>query len=396
MKPDRDASPDCRAAGESVILRGCGSSSRRCMGSATTSSSSTPPAARSAPRLRSLRRLADRRTGIGFDQALVLEPPRRAGHRRLLPHLQRRRRRGRAVRQRRALHRALVARAHRPSRAPDAARTAPAASSTRVMRDDGLVSVDDGRAGFRSARRCRSRPRAEADELSASSLRERDRRVRRRLDRQSARGDPGAHRCADAPVDTVGPAMENHARFPRRVNVGFMEIVVAGAHPAAGIRARRRRDAGLRHRRLRRGRGRPPARPARRRGAGRRAGRTADRALAWTGEPIWLTGPAETCLRGAGRTAGLRDGGIRMNKQTGRAARRDRGRRRPDRGLPAWRTRTSSSAMPACSRVCSCPISAAAPPSRWSSARCSCCARRTRKLERQLHELIEDGRDQRR
>ena len=28
-----------------------------------------------------------------------------------------------------------------------------------------------------------------------------------------------------APVDTVGPAVENHPRFPRRVNVGFLEIV---------------------------------------------------------------------------------------------------------------------------------------------------------------------------
>src|SRR5512139_701731 len=31
------------------------------------------------PSAAALRRLADRRTGIGFDQALVLEPPRRAG-----------------------------------------------------------------------------------------------------------------------------------------------------------------------------------------------------------------------------------------------------------------------------------------------------------------------------
>ena len=28
-----------------------------------------------------------------------------------------------------------------------------------------------------------------------------------------------------APVDTLGPAIENHSRFPRRTNVGFMEIV---------------------------------------------------------------------------------------------------------------------------------------------------------------------------
>jgi diaminopimelate epimerase len=30
---------------------------------------------------------------------------------------------------------------------------------------------------------------------------------------------------ASAPVDRLGPAIEKHPRFPRRVNVGFMEIV---------------------------------------------------------------------------------------------------------------------------------------------------------------------------
>ena len=28
-----------------------------------------------------------------------------------------------------------------------------------------------------------------------------------------------------APVDTLGPAVENHSRFPRRTNVGFMQVV---------------------------------------------------------------------------------------------------------------------------------------------------------------------------
>ena len=30
---------------------------------------------------------------------------------------------------------------------------------------------------------------------------------------------------ASAPVETLGPALENHPRFPRRTNVGFMSIV---------------------------------------------------------------------------------------------------------------------------------------------------------------------------
>ena len=28
-----------------------------------------------------------------------------------------------------------------------------------------------------------------------------------------------------APVDRLGPAIESHPRFPKRVNVGFMEVV---------------------------------------------------------------------------------------------------------------------------------------------------------------------------
>ena len=54
----------------------------------------------------------------------------------------------------------------------------------------------------------------------------------------------------------LGPAIERHARFPRRVNVGFLEIVARGRGAAARVRARRRRDARLRHRRLRGGGGR--------------------------------------------------------------------------------------------------------------------------------------------
>jgi diaminopimelate epimerase len=33
---------------------------------------------------------------------------------------------------------------------------------------------------------------------------------------------------ANAPVDSLGPLVENHPRFPRRVNAGFMEVVDRG------------------------------------------------------------------------------------------------------------------------------------------------------------------------
>ncbi len=75
------------------------------------------PAGASLPTVAQWRRLSNRHTGIGFDQALVLEPPRREGTSRLLSHLQLGWRRGRTVWQRRALYRRL-----RPSARPDSGR----------------------------------------------------------------------------------------------------------------------------------------------------------------------------------------------------------------------------------------------------------------------------------
>ncbi|MFO7603307.1 MAG: diaminopimelate epimerase [Gammaproteobacteria bacterium] len=45
-------------------------------------------------------------------------------------------------------------------------------------------------------------------------------------------GNPHAvlqvERIGTAPVETLGPALESHANFPRRINVGFMQIVDPG------------------------------------------------------------------------------------------------------------------------------------------------------------------------
>ncbi len=103
---------------------------------------------------------------------------------------------------------------------------------------------------------------------------------------------------ADAPVDTVGPAMENHARFPRRVNVGFLEIVApdhvrlrvfergAGETQACGTGACAAVAVGRRHG--------PLAEEVRVDLPGGRL------IVQWPGpgEPIWLTGPAETAFEG--------------------------------------------------------------------------------------------------
>jgi diaminopimelate epimerase len=102
----------------------------------------------------------------------------------------------------------------------------------------------------------------------------------------------------DAPVDTVGPAVENHARFPRRVNVGFLEILApdhvrlrvhergAGETQACGTGACAAVAVGRRHG--------PLAEEVR---VDLPGGRLTVR---WPGPgaPVWLTGPAETAFEG--------------------------------------------------------------------------------------------------
>ena len=58
-----------------------------------------------------------------------------------------------------------------------------------------------------------------------------------------------------APVERLGPAIEQHPAFPNRVNVEFACAFGRQPHPPADLGARHRRDAGLRERCLRRGRG---------------------------------------------------------------------------------------------------------------------------------------------
>ena len=102
----------------------------------------------------------------------------------------------------------------------------------------------------------------------------------------------------EAPVDSVGPAVENHPRFPRRVNVGFLEIVApdhvrlrvfergVGETQACGTGACAAVAVGRRHGPL-----------AEEVNVDVPGGRLIVR---WPGpgEPIWLTGPAETAFEG--------------------------------------------------------------------------------------------------
>jgi diaminopimelate epimerase len=101
-----------------------------------------------------------------------------------------------------------------------------------------------------------------------------------------------------APVETRGPAMESHPRFPRRVNVGFLQVVDrhavrlrvfergAGETLACGTGACAAVVAGIR-----RGLLDSPVRVTTRGG---------DLSIAWAGpgQPVLMTGPAVTVFSG--------------------------------------------------------------------------------------------------
>jgi diaminopimelate epimerase len=241
-----------------------------------------------------LRRLADRRTGIGFDQALVLQPPRIAGtdvfYRIFNAD-------GSEVEQcgngARCIARLVASRAAR--RDQPWVLDSPGGRVSARLRADGLVSVAMGVPNFDP----RSLPFT-ADSEAASY----------HVDLPGGPvefgavsiGNPHAvirvRSVNDAPVDTVGPAMENHPRFPRRVNVGFLEIVTpdhvrlrvfergAGETRACGTGACAAVAVGRRHG--------PLAEEVRVDVPGGRL------IVQWPGpgEQIWLTGPAETAFEG--------------------------------------------------------------------------------------------------
>ncbi|HLY52762.1 MAG TPA: diaminopimelate epimerase [Steroidobacteraceae bacterium] len=169
----------------------------------------------------SLRRLADRRTGIGFDQALLLESPRRADTAVFYRVFNAD---GDEVEQCGNGARCIAALLHRRGRTRSGGVRLESPAGVVEARVNGSsgVSVDMGVPDFGPA----SLPfmaAAEADsyalevaghtlEIGALSL-----------------GNPHAvlvvASVETAPVASLGPAIERHPRFPRRVNAGFLEIV---------------------------------------------------------------------------------------------------------------------------------------------------------------------------
>jgi diaminopimelate epimerase len=168
-----------------------------------------------------LRALADRHTGIGFDHALLLEAPRDAQSRVFYRIFNSD---GSEVEQCGNGARCIAALLY--SRAPELGRELTMGSPGGMVRarvaEDGLVSVDMGIPNFDP----RSLPMQAAAEAPLYSL---------QIDGVDvaigavSMGNPHAvMRVSDvktAPVALFGPSIENHSSFPNRANVGFMQIV---------------------------------------------------------------------------------------------------------------------------------------------------------------------------
>jgi diaminopimelate epimerase len=173
-----------------------------------------------------VRRLAHRQTGIGFDQVLILESPRRAstavfyrifnadgieveqcgnGARCVAALLARR---GRAAAGTLTLDSPaglIRARVEEPATGP----------SPRVSVDMGIPSFEPASLPFEAAAPCdpyNLEVAGQSLQIGAVAI-----------------GNPHAVLTVAsvdaAPVNQLGPALETHPRFPKRVNVGFMQIV---------------------------------------------------------------------------------------------------------------------------------------------------------------------------
>lgn len=168
-----------------------------------------------------IRRLADRHTGIGFDQALVLEPPRRSDTAVFYRIFNAD---GVEVEQcgngARCIAALLAARGLAPAGA--VAMDSPAGLIRARTLEGGLVSVDMGPVRFD--------PRALPFDAPAEAERYALEVAGGSVDIGAVSiGNPHAVLAVEsvdtAAVERLGPAIECHPRFPRRVNVGFMQII---------------------------------------------------------------------------------------------------------------------------------------------------------------------------
>lgn len=168
-----------------------------------------------------LRRLADRHTGIGFDQALILQPPRRHGTS--------------------VFYRIFNADGMEVEQCGNGARCIAALLASRGLATDGTVTLDSP-AGLVRARTgsggtvsvdmgpVRFDPRALPFDAPAEAERYRLEVGPETIEIGAVSiGNPHAVLAVEsveaAPVARLGPAIERHVRFPNRVNAGFMQVV---------------------------------------------------------------------------------------------------------------------------------------------------------------------------
>ena len=164
-------------------------------------------------------RLADRRTGIGFDQALVLAPPRAGGtdvFYRIFNSD------GSEVEQCANGARCIASLVARKLGRSKVQLDSAGGRVAGELHHDGNVSLDMGEPNFDPA----SLPFEASREADIYPLRVGEQELQIGA---VSMGNPHAviqvANVRAAPVDTLGPAVENHSRFPRRTNVGFMEVV---------------------------------------------------------------------------------------------------------------------------------------------------------------------------
>jgi diaminopimelate epimerase len=173
-----------------------------------------------APGANRLRSLADRHTGVGFDQALMLEAPRDSRSRVFYRIFNAD---GSEVEQCGNGARCVAALMH--SRHPELGRDltleSPAGLVSARVQADGSISVDMGVPNFEP----RSLP-MDCAQSPSYTLEVHDECVPFGA---VSMGNPHVVVRVDhvesAPIQRLGPAIESHPRFPRRTNVGFMQVM---------------------------------------------------------------------------------------------------------------------------------------------------------------------------
>ncbi len=248
----------------------------------------------SLPDRDAFRKLANRHTGIGFDQALVLEPARRPDTQVFYRIFNAD---GLEVEQCGNGARCIAALITQRSQSGpgEVVMDSPGGLVRARVRDDGLVSVDMGVPNFDP----RSLPFEASGEAYIYPLQAGGSEIE--IGAVSIGNPHAVIRVASvdaAPVDRLGPAVENHTRFPKRTNVEFMQVVTpkhvrlrvhergTGETLACGTGSCAAVAVGRRHGLL-----------EKEVSVDVRGGRLI---VTWPGdgEHIWLTGPTETSFEG--------------------------------------------------------------------------------------------------